>query len=232
VKNFNIVTLFPAFFESPLSCGLFGKARSQGIINTGITDIRDFSDSRYRRCDDTPYGGGSGMVLLAEPLFKCLDTLRTDTTTVILTSASGVPLTQSLVKELSAKEDFIIVCGHYEGVDQRFIDAHVDIEISIGDYVLSGGEYAALVIMDALARYEKGFMSNSESLVEESFENDLLEYPQYTRPAEFRGMKVPEVLTSGDHAKIRKWRREMSIEKTRRVRPDLYARYQKEHAHE
>ena len=134
-------------------------------------------------------------------------------------------MTQNLVKELSAEEELIIICGHYEGVDQRVIDRYVDIEVSVGDYVLSGGEYAALIIMDAAARLEKGFMSNSESLLEESFENDLLEYPHYTRPSEIDGMKVPDILLSGDHAKIRKWRLMMSEEKTSSVRPDLYRKY-------
>ena len=225
MKYFKIVTLFPDFFESPLKSGLFGKAVNSGIIKTDIYDLRNYSTNRYKRCDDYPYGGGSGMVLQAEPLFNCLDEVKRENTLVVLASASGRPLTQKFVKELSTQQNIAIVCGHYEGVDQRVIDRYVDMEISIGDYVLSGGEYAALVIMDSLARYEDGFMSNNESLLEESYENDLLEYPQYTRPAEFRGMKVPEVLINGNHAKIRAWRQMMSEEKTKNVRSDLFARY-------
>lgn len=225
MKQFKVVTLFPEFFDSPLQCGLFGKAVEKGIIKKDIVDLRNYSDDKFRRCDDYPYGGGSGMVLEPEPLFKCLEEVKNEKTFVIYTTPSGYPLTQQLVKELSQKEEICIICGHYEGIDQRVIDRFVDIELSIGDYVVSGGEYAALVIMDAVARYEDGFMSNSASLEEESFENGLLEYPHYTRPAEFKGMQVPEVLTSGNHALIKKWRYEESLKKTEKFRPDLYKKY-------
>ena len=215
-----------------MKSSLLGKAFESGIIKADIYDLRNYSEDKFRRCDDAPYGGGSGMVLMPSPLFRCLESIEARNGRVILTSASGVPLTQNLVGELSQAEELTIICGHYEGVDQRVIDRYVDTEISVGDYVLSGGEYAALIIMDAAARLEKGFMSNSESLIEESFENDLLEYPQYTRPSEIDGMKVPDILLSGDHAKIRKWRGTMSEEKTSEVRPDLYRKYlerKKEH---
>lgn len=222
---FNIVTLFPGFFSSPLASGLLGKAVESGTIGVTITDIRDFATDNYRRCDDYPYGGGSGMVLMPGPLAGAIESVRQEGVPVAMTSASGTLLTQDLVKELARLRGLCIVCGHYEGVDQRIIDRYVDYEISVGDYVLSGGEYAALSIIDAVSRLVPGFMSNRESLSEESFELDLLEYPQYTRPEETGGMKVPEVLLGGNHGQIRAWRREQSIEKTRRIRPDLYRKY-------
>jgi tRNA (guanine37-N1)-methyltransferase len=222
---FKILTLFPDFFTSPLRTGLLGKAIESGIIGVTITDIRDFATDRYRSCDDYPYGGGSGMVLMPGPLAGAVESVKTERTTVVLASASGTLLTQEMVKKLSSREELCLLCGHYEGVDQRFTDRYVDEEISIGDYVLSGGEFAALVIMDAVSRYVPGFMSNSNSLVEESFEMDLLEYPHYTRPEDIFGITVPGVLTSGNHKLIGEWRRTASIEKTKRVRPDLYRKY-------
>lgn len=165
------------------------------------------------------------MVLMPGPLFRALEPMHNSGARIILTSPSGRQYNQEMVEELSRIKEICIICGHYEGVDQRVIDRYVHQEISIGDYVLSGGEFAALVILDSLARYIPGFMSNTESLLEETFEGGLLEYPQYTRPAEIEGMKVPEVLLSGNHARIREWRWEQRIEKTRKVRPDLYARY-------
>jgi tRNA (guanine37-N1)-methyltransferase len=223
--KFKIVTLFPDFFTSPLRSGLLGKAVEGRIIDVTITDIRNFATDRYRSCDDYPYGGGSGMVLMPGPLDGAIESVKEKGTRVVLTSASGRLLNQDLVKELAAHDDLCIVCGHYEGVDQRVIDRHVDYEISIGDYVLSGGEYAALAIIDAVSRYVPGFMSNSESLNEESFELDLLEYPHYTRPEDIFGMKVPGVLLSGNHKMIQDWRREESLNKTRRTRPDLYRKH-------
>jgi tRNA (guanine37-N1)-methyltransferase len=163
-------------------------------------------------------------VMMPEPLFRCLDEVKGNAFT-ILTTPGGKPLTQEIVKDLRSKEEICIICGHYEGVDQRVSDKYVDCEISVGDYVLSGGEYAALIIVDAVSRYVPGFMGNAESLDEESFEENLLEYPHYTRPAEIEGLKVPEVLQGGNHAEIRKWRREQQIEKTKKVRPDLYKRF-------
>jgi tRNA (guanine37-N1)-methyltransferase len=219
------VTLFPDFFSSPLRSGLVGKAIGSRIIDVTIVDIRDYSADKYRSCDDYPYGGGSGMVLMTGPLAGAIESVTKPETSVVLTSASGALMTQDMVKKLADHEDLCIVCGHYEGVDQRIIDTYVDYEISIGDYVLSGGEYAALTIIDAVARLVPGFMSNRESLAEESFEHDLLEYPQYTRPEDILGLKVPEVLLSGNHGMINEWRREQSIEKTKRVRPDLYKKY-------
>lgn len=225
MNRFRIITLFPDFFESPLRSGLLGKAVESGTIAVEVIDLRSFASDKSRRCDDYPYGGGSGMVLLPGPLFRAIESARRGAAKVLLTTPSGRLLDQEMVKELSREGDLCIVCGHYEGVDQRVIDRYVDQEVSIGDYVLSGGEFAALVILDAVARYAPGFMGNADSLREESFEGDLLEFPQYTRPAEIEGWKVPEILLSGDHGKIREWRRQQSVEKTRSARPDIYARY-------
>jgi tRNA (guanine37-N1)-methyltransferase len=224
VISFTIITLFPEFFESPLKTGLLGKAVQSQKVAVRIVDLKQYAGGWHRRCDDYTYGGGSGMVLRCEPLAAALDEAKGNAK-VVLTSASGSLLTQEFVKKLHAEGELCIVCGHYEGVDQRIIDEYVDYEISIGDFVLSGGEFAALCIVDAVSRYEPGFMTNPESLVEESFEGFLLEYPHYTRPEEFRGRKVPSVLLSGHHGEIARWRLERRIEKTRSVRPDLYAKY-------
>lgn len=222
---FKILTLFPEFFKTPFESGLLGKAVESGKIDIEVVDLRSFSEDKFRRCDDYPYGGGSGMVLMPGPIFRALESIKTEKTRVYLTSASGEVLNNQTVKELSDDEEICIICGHYEGIDQRIIDSFVDKEISIGDYVLSGGEYAALVIIDAIARHVPGFMSNEESLVDESFENGLVEYPQFTRPAEISGMEVPEVLLSGHHENISNWRFQKSLEKTRKIRPDLYKRF-------
>ena len=222
---FRIYTLFPEFFHSPLQTGLMGKAVKSGIINFDIVDIRDYSEDKFNRCDDYPYGGGSGMVLTPSPLSKAIEAKENEDAFIIYASPSGSPLTQDYVKGLSGLNEISIICGHYEGIDQRIIDKYASKEISIGDYILSGGEYAALVITDAVARYVPGFMSNGDSLLEESFISDLLEYPQFTRPFEFKGMNVPEVLVSGDHKEIEKWRHEQRIEKTKIIRPDLYKKY-------
>ncbi len=222
---FKVLTLFPEFFQSPLETGLLGKAVERGLINVDIRDIRAYTRDSYRKCDDYPYGGGCGMVLMPEPLEKAILDAKGTGTKVILTSAGGRPLDQDTVKSLSREKELCLVCGHYEGVDQRIIDRHVDLEVSIGDFVLSGGEFAAIAIIDAVARYVPGFMSNEGSLDSESFEEDLLEHPHYTRPVEFDGMRVPEVLIGGNHAEIARWRLERSIEKTRLVRPDLYRKY-------
>ena len=222
---FRIYTLFPDFFSSPLKSGLTGKAVKSDIIRFEIIDIRDYSEDKFRRCDDYPYGGGSGMVLKPEPLFKAIDANEKSGSCILYTSPSGQPLVQEYVKELASLREISVICGNYEGIDQRIIDTFVTREVSIGDYVLSGGEYAALVIIDAVARYVPGFMSNADSLNEESFESDLLEYPQYTRPSDFKGLKVPDILVEGNHKEIALWRHENRLKKTRDVRPDLYKKY-------
>jgi len=224
LKKYRVITLFPEFFESPLRTGLMGKALEKGLFSVELVHLRDFAVDAYGHCDDYPYGGGSGMVLMPGPLMDALDHHAGDST-VIYPSPGGKVLTQSMVKELADLEEVCFICGHYEGIDQRVVDKYVDLEISLGDYVISGGEYAALVMMDAMGRQVPGFMSNPESIVEESFEDHLLEYPQYTRPREIRGMEVPDILLSGNHEKIRQWRLEKSIEKTRQVRPDIYSSY-------
>ena len=223
--KFKILTLFPDFFLSPLKSGLLGKVVENKKVQIDLINIRDFAVNEYGKCDDYPYGGGSGMVIMPEPIKKALDFVREKNTVVLSTSPGGRVLDQEFVKELTEFKDIVIICGHYEGIDNRIVEEYVDYEVSVGDYVLSGGEYAALTIVDAVSRYVPGFMSNSASLEEESFESDLLEYPQYTRPVDFEGLKVPEVLTSGNHGKIKQWRLEESIKKTKRVRPDLFKRY-------
>ncbi len=220
-----IYTLFPDFFHSPFKSGLMGKAVESGIIEFNIIDIRNYSKDKFKRCDDYPYGGGSGMVLMPSPLFEAIEANESGESCILYTSPSGTTLTQNIVKELGTSAEISIICGHYEGIDQRVIDKFANKEISIGDYVLSGGEFAALVITDAVARYIPGFMSNKDSLLEESFESDLLEYSHYTRPSQFRGMRVPEVLIEGDHKKIADWRHQMRVKKTKGVRPDLYKKY-------
>ncbi len=222
---FNIITLFPDFFNSPLQSSLLGRAIRDRIIKVNIIDLRGFSTNKYHSCDDYPYGGGTGMVLQAGPLFKAIESVKTIRTKMLLTSPSGRMLNQELVKELSGENDICIICGHYEGVDQRVIDRYIDYEISIGDYIISGGEYGALIILDSISRYVPGFMSNPESLVQESFEDNLLEYPQYSRPDEIDGWEVPDILLSGNHEKIREWRTSKAIEKTMKIRPDLYNKY-------
>jgi tRNA (guanine37-N1)-methyltransferase len=223
--TFNIITLFPEFFSSPFSTGLPGKAVEAGILKLNLVNLRDFSEDRFRRCDDYPYGGGSGMVLSALPLIKAIESLEGESSLKLLPSPGGRLLNQEIVKSLVENESLTIICGHYEGIDQRVIDNYIDYEISVGDYILSGGEFAALVIIDSIARYIPGFMSNADSLSEESFENSLIEYPQYTRPEVAGEMRVPDVLLSGNHREIREWRLNASIEKTREVRPDLYRKY-------
>lgn len=229
---FKIVTLFPEFFGSPFSSGLLGKALDKGVFQLELVDLKEYSDDPHRRCDDYPYGGGSGMVLKPEPLFSALESVRTPESRIVLMSPSGRQLTQNMVKDYAEQKEIILVCGNYEGIDQRVIDTFVDDEVSMGDFVLSGGEFAALAMVDAVARYQPGFMSNSESLQEESFEDNLLEYPHYTRPAEFRGLTVPDVLLSGNHGRIAEWRLTQREERTRQRRPDLYKRYSENKARE
>ena len=220
--KFKIVTLFPDFFETPLQEGLLGKAVKSKIIEVELIDLRSYSEDKFKRCDDYPYGGGSGMVLSAAPLFKALKKIKRKGIDIVYPSPSGFLLKQNFVEDLSQKKEICFVCGNYEGIDQRVIDKFVDFEVSIGDYILSGGEFSSLIIIDAISRLIPGFLSNSDSLKEESLQDDLLEYPHYTRPAEIEGIKVPEVLLSGHHQEINQWRWQKRIEKTKKVRPDLF----------
>ena len=220
--KFTVLTLFPeiprAFFES----SIMAKAVEKGIIAYDLVNIRDFAHDRHHTCDDAPYGGGAGQLLLPEPLGLALDSVEAyrKTKHVIYVTPSGKPLTQAKAQELSQKEELVLVCGRYEGIDQRIIDSYVDEEISIGDYVMSSGELAATVIVDTVYRLVDGVIT-SESLSEESFSDNLLEYPQYTRPNVYKGMEVPAVLQSGNHEEIRKWRLKKRLEKTLANIPDL-----------
>ena len=215
----DVLTLFPDMF-SPLRDSILERASKKGLLDIDIINIRDFSLDSHKKCDDYPYGGGAGMVMTAQPLYDAVSSVKTENSKVIYLSPKGKKLDSALVKELSNNNHLILVCGHYEGVDQRFLDLCVDEEVSIGDYVLTGGELPAMVLVDAVSRYVEGVI-NEESLMEESFNNNLLEYPQYTRPQSFHGLDVPEVLLSGNHKEIAKWRLEQSINITKQKRPDL-----------
>ncbi len=219
-----ILTLFPEMLTSYLDSSIIGRARREGLIEVTPMDIRPFSDKKHKNTDDYPFGGGAGMVMMAQPIVDAVRAARAQgfSGSCLYMSPRGKPLTQAKVRELSQTDGLILLCGHYEGVDQRAIDLVVDEEISLGDFVLTGGELAALAITDAVARYVPGVLGSEQSAEDESFSDGLLEYPQYTRPREFEGLEVPEVLLNGDHAKIAKWRREQSLLVTRRMRPDLY----------
>ena len=216
-----VLTLFPRLVAAPLEESILGKARAAGLVRVQVTDIREFAEGRHRVTDDVPYGGGAGMVMKPEPLVAAIEAAkqRAPNARVVLMSPQGRKLTQRVVEALP--EELILVCGRYEGVDERVME-WVDEELSVGDFVLTGGELAALAVIDAKARLMPGVLGNAESPVQESFSGEgLLEGPQYTRPPEFRGRKVPEILLSGDHAKIAAWRREQSLQRTRARRPDL-----------
>ena len=222
--RFEILTLFPDFFASPMAASLVGKARVRGLIEIHVTDIRDFASGAHRVADDTPYGGGEGMVLKIEPVVAAIEAAaaRTPKARRLLLSPRGRRFGQALARELAAETGVVLVCGHYEGIDER-VRGFVDDELSVGDYVLAGGETAALVVVDAVSRLVPGFVGNAGSLAEESFEEGLLEYPQFTRPEVFRDLRVPSVLLSGDHAAIARWRRKERLRLTRSRRPDLFA---------
>jgi tRNA (guanine37-N1)-methyltransferase len=217
----DVLTIFPRIFESPLRESLLGRAVAAGLLDARVHDIRDHATDRHRQVDDYAFGGGPGMVLKPEPIFAAVESLGDGTRRSILLSPAGRRLDQALVTELAGEPWLVLICGRYEGVDERVAEGLPAEEISIGDYVLAGGELAALVLLEAVSRHVPGVVGTSESLERESFIDDLVEHPQYTRPRDFRGMAVPEVLVSGDHAAIERWRREAALEKTRRNRPDL-----------
>ena len=217
--KFDVLTLFPEMFSS-LEESIIGKAREKGLIEINLINIRDFSKDKHKKVDDTPYGGGAGMVMMPDVVYDAYSSIQDKNAKVIYMSPQGKVLNQEKVQELSKEESLILLCGHYEGIDQRVLDEIVDEEISIGNYVLTGGELPAMVLIDAVSRYVKGVL-NEESTQEESFSNNRLEYPQYTRPEVFRGKRVPEVLLSGHHGNIKKWRDEQSLEITKIKRPDL-----------
>ena len=218
-----ILTIFPEMFESVLNSSILGRAREQGLIEVECVDIRPFSDRKHKNTDDYPFGGGAGMVMLAQPIMDAMKHVTGENFTGrrIYMGPRGTTLTTAKARELAKEEHLVLLCGHYEGVDQRALDACIDEEISIGDYILTGGELAAMVLTDAVSRFIPGVLGSGESAEEESFSDGLLEYPQYTRPRELEGMEVPEVLLSGDHAKIKAWRRQESLRATKRFRPDL-----------
>ena len=223
--KFHIVTIFPEFFRGPFEHGVIQKAREAGLIEIQVHDLRTWTYDRHRTVDDRPFGGGEGMLLKAAPIFEAVEAIwpeRSEGSGVILLSAQGKKFDQAKAREFSGLKELLLICGRYEGVDERVAEHLVDEELSIGDYVLSGGELAAAVVVDAVARLQAGVLGNETSSVDESFgEAGLLDWPQYTRPAEFRGWKVPEVLIGGNHEEVRKWRRNAAREKTQRQRPDL-----------
>ena len=217
--KFDILTLFPEMFSS-LEQSIIGRAVENEQISINLINIRDFSTDKHKKVDDTPYGGGAGMVMMPDVVYSAYESLESSDAKVIYMSPKGKTLNQEKVEELSKESHLIILCGHYEGIDQRVLDKIVDEEISIGDYVLTGGEIPAMVLIDSVSRYVKGVLKE-DSIKEESFSNGLLEYPQYTRPEIFQGERVPEVLLSGNHQEIDKWRKEKSLEITKKNRPDL-----------
>ncbi len=217
--KFDVLTLFPEMFDS-LKQSIIGKALEKKLIQINLINIRDFSKDKHKKVDDTPYGGGAGMVIMPDVVYDAYKSINAEDAKVIYMSPQGKKMNQKKVEELSNQEHLIILCGHYEGIDQRVLDKIVDEEISIGDYVLTGGEIPAMVLIDSISRYVKGVLKQ-DSIKEESFSNGFLEYPQYTRPEIFEGEKVPEVLLSGNHQNIKKWRQEKSLEITKIKRPDL-----------
>jgi len=227
----HVLTLFPGMFEGPFSVGLFKKAMESGLLKLDIHNIRDFSHDKHHTVDDYPYGGGAGMVMKPEPIFESVETVKADLAVqnanedipIILLSPQGRKFNQQIALELSKYNDLVLICGQYEGVDERVCEHLVTDEISIGDYVLTGGELAAMVVINAVSRLIPGFLGSAESLISESHTGNLLEYPQYTRPPVFRGWPVPDVLLSGNHAEVDKWRRQQSVLRTLKRRPDLLA---------
>ena len=216
----DILTLFPEMF-SPLKTSIIGRAVDSGKLQINIVDIRDYTLDKHKKCDDTPFGGGAGMVMMAQPIASAIEDIDPNHEAHrVFMSPRGRVFNQKIVLEYAKKDRLLLLCGHYEGVDQRVIDLYIDEELSVGDYVLTGGEIPAMAVTDAVSRYVSGVIKE-ESLEQESFSSGLLEYPQYTRPQEFKGLKVPEVLTSGNHGEVDKWRAKKSLEITKKNRPDL-----------
>ena len=231
--EFDIVTIFPEFFKSPFDFGVIRRGREKGLVNIRVHDLRDFTSDRHRTVDDRPFGGGEGMVFKPEPIFKAVETVRKDESAeVVVLSAAGRKFNQAEALRLSKAAQVVLVCGRYEGIDERVMEHLATAEISIGDFIVSGGEIAAAVIVDAVTRYVPGVVGKEESILRDSFsdpsaESQLVEHPHYTRPAEFRGWKAPEVLISGDHEAVRNWRNEAALRKTGKNRPDLLGNLEK-----
>jgi tRNA (guanine37-N1)-methyltransferase len=217
----DVLTLFPAMFAGPLDESIIKRARNKGLLDLNVHDLRQWTHDRHKTVDDRPFGGGPGMLMKVEPIFEAVESLRRETTKVILLTPSGRKFDQQIARELAEQKDLLFVTGHYEGFDERIRQALADDELSIGDYVLTNGALPAMVVIDAVTRLLPGVLGDDESSRDESFSHGLLEYPQYTRPAEFRGMKAPDVLVSGNHAEIEKWRREQAALRTKERRPDL-----------
>jgi tRNA (guanine37-N1)-methyltransferase len=217
----DVLTLFPRMLDGFLAESILGKGIAAGHLAVNVRDLRDWATDKHRRADDRPFGGGAGMVMMADPVFAAIEQVQTPGCRRIYLTPDGVPLSPALALELSQQSHLVLLSGHYEGIDQRIRDVMIDQEISVGDYVLTNGTLAAAVLIDALARFIPGVLGEEKSLTHESFTSKLLDFPQYTRPAEFRGMSVPEILLSGNHAEIEKWRHARQVEKTRQVRPDL-----------
>ncbi len=224
IMKFTVLTLFPEMIESTMSESITGRAIKNGLVELSAVNIRDYSGNKHGQVDDYPYGGGAGMVMQPGPIYRAFEAVtegKEKKPRVVYMTPQGKTFNQSIAKELANEDELILLCGHYEGIDERVIEMIVTDELSIGDYVLTGGELPAMVVMDTISRLVPGVLHNDTSASEESFSNNLLEYPQYTRPEEFMGKKVPDVLLSGHHANIEKWRKEQSIERTKLKRPDL-----------
>jgi tRNA (guanine37-N1)-methyltransferase len=217
----DILTLFPEICRAPLNESIMKRAQENGTVDLGIHNLRDWTTDKHHVVDDAPFGGGQGMVMKPEPIFAAVESLRTEKSLTVLMTPQGKQLTQSLAQDLSKREHLIVICGHYEGIDHRVVEQLVDVEISIGDYVLTNGAIAAVVLVDATVRLLPGVLGHEQSALDDSFSTGLLEAPQYTRPAEFREWKVPEVLLSGNHAEIADWRKKEAARRTRENRPDL-----------
>jgi tRNA (guanine37-N1)-methyltransferase len=229
--HIDVLTLFPRMLEGFLAESILGKGIEAGLLSVKVHDLRQWTTDRHRTADDRPFGGGAGMVMKPEPVFAAIEQLQTPGCRRIYLTPDGAPYSEPLAKELAGLSHLILLSGHYEGIDQRIRDSVIDQEISIGDYVLTNGTLPAAVVIDALARFIPGVLGEEKSLTHESFTGKLLDFPQYTRPAEFRGMSVPEILLSGNHGEIEKWRQAQRIEKTRQVRPDLFEKHRHESHH-
>lgn len=219
--RFDILSLFPEYFTGPFNESILKQAAAKGLLDIRLVDIRDFTDNKWRKVDDRPYGGGPGMVLMADPVAKAIRASKNEKSRVIYFTPQGSPLSARKCRELAKEEHLILLCGHYEGVDERVIQSDVDEEISIGDYVLTNGCLPAIVLVDAVSRFIPGVLGNEEAANQDSFEDGIFDCPHFTRPESFEGVKVPEVLLNGDHKKIAEWRKSMALQKTMRIRPDL-----------
>jgi tRNA (guanine37-N1)-methyltransferase len=223
--RFTILSLFPEYFQGPFDVSILKRAREKGLVDIQLVNIRDFSQSRHKKVDDKPFGGGPGMVLSPDPVVSAIKQVKKPTSKVVYLSPQGKPLTNQVCQSLAKEEDLILLCGHYEGIDERVLLKYVDIEISIGDYVLTNGCAAAIVLVDSVIRFIPEVIGHPEAVQNDSFQHGFFDAPHYTRPQEFEGMSVPEVLLNGHHAQIEEWRKKQGLEKTKRVRPDLYDQY-------